>query len=281
MEEFNNRACEMAEHVILDFMRTHNLPQWPPEDYWWFALIHIWASAWTRVRNGAPLTVRALNRALLDLGDGEKEIRKQGAHTYLELDNLTFVYREKTFKDGRVAFKIAPHLKGAAFGKCGHTFLDVHGSALELAQRLIDTDRIIPDLKTVCVRAYWKGLQERQIREHRDETAGEFLKDFFHGALPTGVVQYEIADSTPGAADLIRLVVHDEGTPFWRVRLFDIPFDIRGFLQADYVQSFIEQPDLQFGALELYADDETGENIPVARYRPYESETERLGLLDE
>ena len=271
----------MAEHVILDFMRTHNLPLWPPEDYWWFALIHIWASSWTRVRSGAPLSVRALNRALLDLGVGEKEIRKQGAHTYLELDNLAFVYREKTFKDGRMAFKIAPHLKGAAFGKCGHTFLDVRGSALELAQRLIETDRIIPDLKMVCARAYRKGLQEKQIREHRHETAGKFLEDFFHGALPAGVVQYEIADSTPGAADLIRLVVHDEGTPFWRVRLFDIPYDIREFLQADYVQSFVEQPDLQFGALALFADDETGENIPVATYRPYESETERLGLLDE
>ena len=282
MDEFTQESIiNISTSAIRDFMRTHNLPQWPPEDYWWFGLMHAWGFPWWRLDKGKPISISELNGALYDLDVQDTEIRKPGAHTILELDNIAFVYRERRFKDGSQVLKIAPHIKGLGFNKCGHTFINARGSALALAEYLIEIDRVIPALKTACVQAYNDGLRENRIREIKLETAKVFLHDFFKGELPPNIVEYEIADSTPGAADLIRLVIHDEGTPFWRTRLFDIPYDCREFLQSDYVQTFIDDLGLQFGALELFEDEDTGEKFPIARYRPYESETEKEGLLDE
>lgn len=282
MDEFTQSSfINISTNAIREFMRTHSLPQWPPEDYWWFGLMHAWGFPWYRLEKGKSLSVSELNYALLDLDIQETEIKKSGAHTVLELDNIAFVYREKRYKDGSAVLKIAPHIKGVKFSKCGHSFINARGSALALAEYLIDIDRAIPALKAACLQAYNDGLRENRIREIKLETARVFLLDFFKGELPPSVVEYEIADSVPGAADLIRLVIHDEGTPFWRTRLFDIPFDCRELLQADGVQTFIDDFGLQFGALELFEDEDTGKKYPITRYRPYESETEKLGLLDE
>ncbi len=281
MDEFTKESIiNISTGVIRDFMRTHNLPQWPPEDYWWFGLMHAWGFPWGRLSLGEPMSVSELNNVLYDLDVPIAEIKKTGAHTILKLDNIAFVYREKRYKDGRQVLKISPHIKGLGFNKCGHTFINARGSALALAEYLIEIDRSIPALKTTCVQAYNEGLRENRIREIKLETAKVFLLDFFKGELPPNVVEYQIADSAPGAADLIRLVIHDDGTPFWRTRLFDIPYDCRELLQPDYIQTFIEDSGLQFGELELYEDEDTGEKIPIARYRPYESETEKKGLLD-
>lgn len=104
---------------------------------------------------------------------------------------------------------------------------------------------------------------------------------FFKGEIPSCIVDYEIADSSPGAADLIRLTIHDHDTPFWRTRSFDFPFESRNLLIQDHVQTFLDETNLQYGALEILIDDENGDKYPVAHYRPYESEVERLGLLDD
>lgn len=271
----------ISTSAIRDFMRTHSLPQWAPEDYWWFGLMHAWGYPGHRFGGGRHIAVQELNRALSDLGVPETAVRKPGMHTILELDNIAFVYREKRFKDGRSIFRIAFHRKGEKFGRCGHSFIEPDWSAPELARYLVDVDRAIPALKTACLQAYADGLKESRIREIKRETARVFLLDLFGGELPPGVVGYEIADSTPGAVDLIRLVIHDEGTPFWRTRLFDIPYDDRDLLQTDSVQYFLNDSGLQFGALELFEDEDTGERIPTICYRPYVSDTEREGLLDE
>ena len=281
MDETVQTICETGRQAILAFMRTHSLPQWPPEDYWWFALMHAWGSPWWRLCKGAPISVRALDRALLELGVRESEISRPGAHTLLELDNLAFVYREKRYKDGRTTLKIAPHIRGLKFSRCGHSFIDASGSALELAQYLLEIDRAVPALKAESLQAFQEGLRERRIREIKLETARVFLSDFFRGELPQGVVGVEIADSKPGACDLIRLTVHDEGTPLWRTRTFDIPFEMRRFLQDDQVRTFIDEMDLQFGTIDTFEDEQTGETCSFASYRPYVSETEKNGETDE
>ena len=89
------------------------------------------------------------------------------------------------------------------------------------------------------------------------------------------------SEAYPGAADLIRLVIHDDDTPFWRTRYFDIPYDSRELLRAEHIQTFIDDFGLQFGALGMVEDKETGKSLPIARYQPYMSETEKYGLLDE
>lgn len=282
MDEFNQHDfINIATNAIREFMRTGSLSQWPPEDLWWFGLMHAWGFPFYRLFKENQLSVSELNNALFDLDVQETEIKKPGAHTVLELDNIAFVYREKRFKDGIKVLRVAPHMKGYGFNKCAHTFIDASESALSLAEYLINIDRAIPALKDACLQAYNDGLRENRIREIKLETARVFLLDFFKGELPPSVVDYEISDSTPGVMDIIQLVIHDEGTPFWRTRLFDIPFEFRHHLLPGHVQTFIEDHGLQFGRLELIEDDTTGEKIPVVSYRPYESETEREGLFDE
>lgn len=119
------------------------------------------------------------------------------------------------------------------------------------------------------------------MRDAKLNNAKSFLMDFFKGKLPPNLVDYVIADGTPGAADLIRLVIHDDDTPFWRTRYFDIPYDSRELLRAEHIQTFIDDFGLQFGALGMVEDKETGKSLPIARYQPYMSETEKYGLLDE
>lgn len=281
MENFiKEEIINISTKAIRVLMRTDDLPLWPPEDYWWYGLMHAWGFPWYRSNEGKAPSVSELNNALYDLDVPETEISQPGAHTMLELDNIAFVYREKRYKYSNSVLKIAPHVKGEKYSKCGHSFINARGSALALAEYLIDIDRIIPALKTACLQAYYDGLREKRIREIKLETARVFLLDFFQGELPPTVVEYKIADSTPGAADLIRLVIHDKDTPFWRTRLFDIPYDSRYQLQADGFQIFIDNPRLQSGALELFEDEGTGETVPITRYWPYESETEKDGLLD-
>lgn len=282
---FRSRMIDISTNAIREFMRTDNLPQWPPEDYWWFGLMFAWGWPWASpglpLSERKPFSVAELDKALLDLGEQGMEIRRPGAHTILELRHIAFVCREKRFKDGRTALSIAPHFKERKFGGGGHSFIEARGTAHEVARYLIGLDQIVPDLKTACLQAYYDGLQERREREDKLETARVFLLDFFGGTLPPGVVGIEIADSAPGAADLIRLLIHDADTPFWRTRLLDIPFDDRDQLPADGVQDFLDDSGLQFGAFGWFEDEDTGERIPAVRYRAYVSDTEREGLPDE
>lgn len=282
MDEFSRDSfINISSGAIRDYMRLNNLPQWPPEDYWWFGLLFAWDYPWKRLFLGKPLSASELNNALYDLDVQETEIRKLGVHTIIELDNIAFVYRGKGVKDGSTELRIAPHIKGVEFNKCRHNFINARGSALALADYLIEIDRTIPALKIECLWAYEDGLREKRIREKKLETAKGFLMDFFKGEMPPSVVAYEIVDSTPGAVDLIRLVIHDEDTPFWRTRLFDIPFELRDKLSPNHVQPFIDDYGLQFGKLDLLEDKDTGEISLIARYQPYVSEAEKNGLLDE
>ena len=102
------------------------------------------------------------------------------------------------------------------------------------------------------------------------EAAGVWLQDHFHGELPASYVGYEIADSTPGAADTIRLIFHEPDAPFWDKRYFDIPYGFQDLLQMDGVMDFVNDLDLRMGCLEMFVDETTGEKIPITRYEPYD-----------
>lgn len=227
------QANELTEHVlhivrqtILDLIRGHEDISWAPDDYWWYGLQFAWAP-FDYMRHGEPVKENALYWALLDLEVPLERIVKRGAHTYVELDNITFVYRTRHFKGGYEPLEIAPHMKGLKFRQCNHCFIHPRGSVYDLAQRMIDLDRWIPEIKTTALQANYDGQQEQKIRDIKLQNAEVFLRDHFHGDLPESIVEYEIADSRPGAMDLIRLTIHDEGRPFWDTRYFDIPYDDR------------------------------------------------------
>ena len=280
MNKQKEQVLTVVRQTILDLMRDHQNISWAPDEYWWYGVQFAWTPLDYFRRQGEPVKENDLYWALIDLDVPRSCITKRGAHTYVELDNITFVYRTRHFKNGYEPLEIAPHMKGLKFRQCGHSFIQPRGSVYEWAQRMIDLDRWIPEIKEVATQACYDGMQEQKIREIKLETARVFLLDFFKGELPSAIMAYEISDSTPGACDLIRLTIHDEGTPFWKTRLFDIPYDMRDYLLADDVQTFIDECGLQFGALEMFEDEETGIKYPITSYRPYLSETEMEGLLD-
>ena len=65
MDEFTQESIiNISTSAIRDFMRTHNLPQWPPEDYWWFGLMHAWGFPWWRLDKGKPISISVLSMTL-------------------------------------------------------------------------------------------------------------------------------------------------------------------------------------------------------------------------
>lgn len=221
------------------------------------------------MRHGDPVKEKDLYWALVDMDVPRESIVTRGARTYVELDNITFVYRTRHFKGGYEPLEIAPHIKGRKYTQCGHSYIHPQGSVYELAQRMIDLDRWLPEIKDTAKQAYLDGLQERKIREIKLQTAGVFLRDHFQGEIPHNVVDYKIYDSEPGAMDFIRLSILDDGKPSWAVRYFDIPFDNRNLLFRDAVTDFIEKQNSRRGWLEMFLDEDTGESIPILVYEPY------------
>lgn len=269
MNELTEQVLPIVRQTILDLMRVHEDISWAPDDYWWYGFQFAWTPP-DFMRQGEPIKENALYWALVDLEVPQEWIVKRGAHTYVELDNITFVYRTKHFKGGNELLEIAPHMKGLKFRQCNHSFIYPRGSVYDLAQRMIDLDRWIPEIKAAAGQALYDGQQEQKIRDIKLQTAETFLRDYFHGDLPESIVEYEIADSRPGAMDLIRLTIHDEGRPFWDPRYFDIPYDVRELLEKDAIKDFIADLNLRLGCMEMFVDEETGDEVPVIRYTPYE-----------
>lgn len=268
MNKLTEQVLPTVRKVILDFMRGHEV-SWAPDDYWWYGLQDLWSPP-DFMQQGEPVRENELYRALIDLEVPREWIVKRGAYTYVELDNITFIFRTRHYKDGREPLEVAPHLKGHKFRQCGHSFIHPCGSAYDLAQHMIDLDRWIPEIKVAAKQAYCDGLQERKIRSIKHQTAGVFLRDYFQGDLPKNVVHYSISDSKPGLMDIIRLTIYEEGRPFWETQYFDIPFEAREMLEKDVVKDFIEDPRLRLGWMEMFVDEDTGDEVPVIRCTPFQ-----------
>ncbi len=268
MNELTEQVLPTVRQVILDLMRDHEDISWAPDDYWWYGLQFVWSPP-DLTRHAEQVRENALYWALIDLEVPREWIVKRGAHTYVELDNITFIFRTRHYKGGHESLEVAPHLKGHKFRQCNHSFIHPRGSVYDLAQRMIDLDRWVPEIKVAAKQAYCDGLQERKIRSIKHQTAGVFLHDYFQGDLPNNVVHYSISDSKPGLMDIIRLTIYEEGRPFWETRYFDIPFEAREMLEKDAVKDFIEDLSLRLGCMEMYVDEDTGDEVPVIRYTPF------------
>ena len=263
----------LKEKIVGDCVRNtlgtmRNRPdlQWAPEDYWWPGIQLAWLNlSWPNcLPPHKPMSADEVSRALVERGVPESAIRACGKHTRAELGNITFIYFNKRFKDGRVELRISPHINGLKFKECGHAFHSPNVGAAVIACNMLAINESVPACRTACAAAYQDGLRERKIREIKAETARTFLKDLFGGNKPDGLTGFTIADSRPGAMDLIRLRLADG-------RRFDIPFEDRDMLPLEYVTDFISTKDtsVHSGALEIFVDEETGKRYPIARVYSY------------
>lgn len=270
MSSFSETICNNVEESIFQVLRLHPQCEWGERDCWWLGVVSSWHE-WASDHDGKPVTESAFRACLLGAGVPESAFSKPGAHTWVDLEHISFLYRTKHYKDGSSALILSPHFKGRSFHDCGHLFLEVQGDPDELARMMIDLDRCIPRAKDVGKKALLKGYQERKVRSIRYEAAGVWLQDYFQGELPASYVGYEIADSAPGAADTIRLIFHEPDAPFWDKRYFDIPYGFQDLLKRDDVSEFAADLSLHMGCLEMFVDEQSGESCPIIEFKPYES----------
>lgn len=267
MTSLSDHVNHIVESSILDCLRWHPETNWDENTCWWLGFQMVWgeqgyADAYNRV------TESCLNIALRKLGVPESSFRKPGAHTYVDLDNVSFVYRTKIYKDGTRRLLVAPHLKGLKFNQCGHSFISAMGDTQLFARYMLDLDKCIPEARIAARKAFYQGKQEQKVRDIKYQAAGAWLNEYFHGEMPEGYIGYCIADSKSGAMDIIRLAFEKEGSPY--NRYFDIPYEFRDFLQMDGVMEFANDPDFRMGSLEMFVDEVTGEKVPVTRYEPFD-----------
>ena len=249
-------------------MRSHANLQWTPDSYWWPGIQQAWATPFLPGTRGGILTTDLLNRKLIESGIPAGAFKKSGKHTLLELGNISFVYRDKQYKYYGPVLRISPHIPGKKFSECGHAFVSPECSADELVTLILAINESVPAAQSACIDAYQDGLRERKEREIRQQVANEYINKLFDGDIPGEIVSYIIADSVPGAMDLIRLTIRGNGTHMHK-RTFDIPFSERdNMLCPDLIRDFISESSALGAILELFHDDETGDSIPFIRYTP-------------
>ena len=262
MNSFSDQICNAAEETVLLALRLDLKGEWDGGVCWWPGVLSGWDD-WATRRRGKPVTEGALRSCLLGLGVPESSFRKHGAHTWVGLSGISFVYRIKRCKDGSSILLLSPHMRGRRFHECSHIFRAAVGDPGELARMMLELNGCIPAARAAAAEALVKGYQERTMRAIRHQAAGVWLQDYFQGKIPGNYIGYGIADSTPGAMDIIRLVFHDADAPDWDKRFFDIPYEFREFLGRDDVAEFAADMSLRMGSLEMYQDDESGEDVPV------------------
>ena len=247
-------------------MRSRTNLQWAPDSYWWPGIQLAWVNPFWPGSCGKALTADQLNQRLIEFGVPAESIKKSGKHTMLELGNISFVYRDKQYKYDGPVLQMSPHIPGKKFSECGHAFVNPRCSADELVTFMLAINESVPAAQSASLDAYQDGLRERKEREIRQQVADEYFSRLFNGDIPGEIVSCTIADSVPGAMDLIRFTIRDNGVQWSSNRAFDIPFSERDSLPGpDWIRDFISDPHLLNAIMEIFDDDESGESVPVLR----------------
>lgn len=246
-------------------MRTRtNLP-WAPDSYWWSGIQLAWVHPFWPGVHGRTLTSDQLNKRLIEIGIPTESIKRFGQHTLLELDNISFVYRDKQYKYDGPGLLVSPHIPGKKYSESGHAFIKPTCSADELATFMLAINESVPAARAASLDAYHDGLRERKERENRQQVANEYVNNFFDGDLPEEIVSLTIEDSAPGAMDLIRFTIRDDASNGSPDRVLDIPFSERDRLPSpDCILDFISASHL-LRAIMLFFVSETGESFPIMR----------------
>lgn len=246
-------------------MRSHINLQWTPDSYWWPGIQLAWVHPFRPGAQGNNVSADQLTKRLIELGVPAASIKKSGKHTLLELGNISFVYRDKQYKYGGPVLQVSPHILGKRFSECGHAFVSPTCSADELVTFMLAINERVPSAQAACIDAYQDGLRERKEREIRQQVADDYANQLFNGDIPEEITSCTIADSVPGAMDLIRFTVRNNGNQWSPKRAFDIPFSERDKMPGpEWIRDFISHPHLLNAIMEIF-DDEPGESFLIMR----------------
>lgn len=266
MSNLSESIVRVCVNNTLSLMRSRTNLQWAPDSYWWPGIQLAWVNPFWPGSCGKALTADQLNQRLIEFGVPAESIKKSGRHTMLELGNISFVYRDKQYKYDGPVLQMSPHIPGKKFSECGHAFVNPRCSADELVTFMLAINESVPAAQSASLDAYQDGLRERKEREIRQQVADEYFSRLFNGDIPGEIVSCTIADSVPGAMDLIRFTIRDNGVQWSSNRAFDIPFSERDSLPGpDWIRDFISDPHLLNAIMEIFDDDESGESVPVLK----------------
>ena len=266
MSNLSESIVRVCVNNTLSLMRSRTNLQWTPDSYWWPGIQLAWVNPFWPGSRGKVLTTDQLDKSLIEFGVPTESIKKSGKHTLLELGNISFVYRDKQYKYDGPVLRVSPHILGKRFSECGHAFVNPNCSADELVTFMLAINESVPAARSACIDAYQDGLRERKEREIRQRVANEYANNLFNGNIPSEIAYCTIADSVPGAMDLIRFTIRDNGSQWSPKRAFDIPFSERARMPGpDWILDFISDSNLLHAIMENFVDDESGESFPVWR----------------
>ena len=264
MSNLSKAIVRICVNSTLSLIRSHSNLQWPADSYWWLGILQAWVQRFWPETLGSTLTTDQLHKKLFESGVPVESIKKSGKHTMLVLDNISFVYRDK--KHIGPVLQVSPQMPGKKYNECRHSFVIPMCSADDLVTVMLAINESIPDAKTATLDAYHAGLRERKEREILQQIANEYVNRLFDGEIPGEIISCTIADSTPGAMDLIRLLVRDNNAKWSTKRTLDISFSERDKITSpDQVRYFISNPELHNAIIEIFVDDESGDSVPILR----------------
>ena len=267
MSNLSESIVRVCAGNTLSLMRSHSDLKWARESYWWPGIQLAWVQHFWPEAIGCTLTTDQLHKKLIESGVPVESVKKSGKHIMLELDNISFVYRDKKYKSVGPVLQVSPQILGKKYSECRHAFIKPMCSVDELVTFMLAINESIPDAKSASLAAYQDGLRERKEREILQQVANEYVNQLFEGNMPGEIVSCTVTDSTPGAMDLIRLTIRDS-VPQWSPRrTFDIPFSERDRMPGpDWIRQFIYDSNALSAIMELFLDEETGESVPVLRF---------------
>ena len=267
MNTLSEKIVSVCAQDTMDLVRNRPDLLWTPDEYWWPGIQLAWHQHFWPAKAYYNLTAGELYDSLVKLGVPASSIRQSGKHTTVELDNISFVYRDKQYKyvDGPL-LQVAPHITGKKFSECGHSFVNPRYTADETAAFMLALNESVPAAKAASLDAYQAGLRERKIREIKQRVALEYLDRMFQGDVPWEIESCHIADSEPGAMDLIRLNIRKKGRHGWTGRRFYIPYDDRDLIPGpEWIKECISTPVSHICRVEMFVDEDTGEVVPILR----------------
>jgi hypothetical protein len=272
MRKYDSPFATGAYNYLRSIYRSNDLSKRPAVNYdaetlFWSGVQGAWSNLsflnceagqdWI----GPVATDRDLTRELLAKGVSESSVRPFGAHTLVELDNISFVYRAKYYKVDGSHLLVAPHISGQPFGKCGHTFVHPFGPLQDFAETMVLFDRSVPEIRQACLDAVDDARKESAERAIKTRTAESLMDDIFTDGVPENVRFRVDGLRHPADLDILRIEVLRGGYFSHRV---DVPLDLPRECCHYLPEMILEYPGegLTRMLVDPFYDDEGAEWIP-------------------
>lgn len=233
---YDNSLAFAAYNHVRSLHRSFDIQcrpvKWDEQGFFWTALQTVWSdlSHFCRTASDSWYGPRAvaddLSAALVGCGVPKSSIRPFGSHTLVTLDNLSFVYRAKSYEYDGERLLIAPHITRLPFGKCGHSFFHPFGPLPDVADAMIYLDRSVPEIRDACRDALADAQSESAERASRTVAAESMLKEIFGGEIPENVRFHVDGVKHPQDLDCARLEIKDSDKASWYSHQVDIPLDL-------------------------------------------------------